>query len=276
MGDRLIVGCGYLGARVAALWRGQGLRVLAVTRKPSRAAELAGLGVEPVVADVLDPASLRRLPAVEGVAYCVGMDRSAGASMREVYVGGLRNVLSALPGAPRIVYVSSTGVYGQTGGEEIDESAETAPAEESGRVVLEAEGVLRELRADAVVLRFAGIYGPGRLLRAAALRAGEALAADPEGWLNLIHVEDGAAAVSAADARGRAGAVYNVSDDRPARRREFYATLAALLQAPPPRFTAGPAGQADRRVQNWRLRQELGVALRYPSFAEGLPASLPV
>ena len=97
------------------------------------------------------------------------------------------------------MYVSSTGVYGQCHGEEVDEESATEPVEESGRVVLEAERLLHQQLPEAVILRFAGIYGPGRLLRRQAIEAGEVLVGDPEKWLNLIHVADGAAAVHAAE-----------------------------------------------------------------------------
>jgi nucleoside-diphosphate-sugar epimerase len=281
MPDKLILGCGYLGKRLAALWLAEGHRVFALTRSDPRAAELRRLGVEPVRGDVLDPSSLRALPAVATAAYCVGFDRAAGRTMREVYVDGLAHVLAALPPAGRFVYVSSTGVYGQCHGEEVDEEAATEPVEESGGVVLEAERLLRGRCPEAVVLRFAGIYGPDRLLRAQAVRAGEPTVGDPDRWLNLIHVADGAAAVVAAEARGRPGAVYNVADDRPVRRRDFYTLLAHLLGAPEPRFVpptpAAPLPgheRTNRRIVNRRLRGELGVSLRYPSYEDGLPASV--
>jgi nucleoside-diphosphate-sugar epimerase len=277
--DLLVVGCGYLGKRVAALWRAQGHRVFATTR--GRAEELRGLGLEPVVCDLVSGAGLQGLPRAEAVAYCVGFDRGPGVTMRDVYVRGLENVLGCLPPPGRLVYVSSTGVYGQRDGEEVDEGAATEPAEESGRVVLEAEGLLRRHLPGAVVLRFAGLYGPGRLLRRQAVEAGEPLVGDPEKWLNLIHVEDGAAAVAAAAGRAGPGAVLNVCDDRPVRRGEFYAELARLLGAPPPRFVPPAPGaplppheRANRRILNRRLRGELGLALRYPSYVEGLRASV--
>jgi nucleoside-diphosphate-sugar epimerase len=277
--DALIVGCGYLGRRIALLWRAQGWRVFATTR--SRAEELRDLGVEPIVCDVVSGAGLDALPAVAAVTYCVGFDRSSGLSQRDVYVRGLENVLARLPAPERFVYVSSTGVYGQCHGEEIDESAATEPVEESGRVVLAAERLLRSKSPEAILLRFAGIYGPGRLLRRQAIEQGEALIGDPDRWLNLIHVEDGAAAVLAATAKGQPGAVYNVCDDRPVRRREFYLELARLLGAPPPRFVPPAPGapmppheRANRRVLNRRLREELRLALRYPSCVKGLPACL--
>ena len=198
--------------------------------------------------------------------------------MRQVYVDGLGSVLAALSRVERFLYVGSTGVYGQCRGEEVDETAATEPAEESGRFVLEAESLLRRRLPSAVVLRFAGIYGPGRLLRQQALIAGEPLVGDADRWLNLIHVEDGAAAVVAADVRARPGEVYHVCDDCPVRRRDFYKLLARLLGAPEPRFIPPAPGSAlpahertNRRIRNRRLREELRMQLRFPSYVEGLP-----
>src|SRR6478609_1277397 len=114
MTDALILGCGYLGRRVAARWVAAGRRVAALTRR--NPAALAALGVEPVVGDVLDPATLRHLPRAATVLYAVGMDRSQGKTMHEVYVNGLRHVLGTIPRPDRFVYVSSTSVYGQTDG----------------------------------------------------------------------------------------------------------------------------------------------------------------
>src|SRR5262249_54229847 len=127
LADKLILGCGYLGRHVAALWRARGHRVMATTRTKARGDELCALGAEPLVCDVLDRTSLRQLPSVESILYSVGLDRSAKQPMRRVYVEGLANVLDALAGKlpARFVYVSSTSVYGQTEGEEVDESAAT-------------------------------------------------------------------------------------------------------------------------------------------------------
>ena len=268
----LILGCGYLGFRLARAWVADGYEVHATTRSPRRAADFAQEGIVAHVGDVVDPLSLT-LPEVDVAVWAVGFDRGAGVPMRRVYVEGLNNALDALPGGPRIVLVSSTSVYGQTDGSEVDERSPTQPLEESGRVVLKAETLLLSRRPDATIARFAGIYGPGRSLRAKDLLAGTPLAVDPEKWLNLIHVEDGVRAVLAICQRGRFGEVYNVCDDRPARRREFYARLAERIGAPPPRFVPPPvAEEANRRIVNRRLRRELGVVLAYPSFEEGLAA----
>lgn len=281
---KLILGCGYLGRRVARLWRAQGHQVFGTTRTVDRAEELRQMEVEPILYDVLQPASLDRLPAAKTILYCVGFDRHAGQSMREVYVGGLDHFLNRYRPIPdRLIYISSTGVYGQFLGEEVDETAVTEPTEESGQVVLAAEERLRaQPEWPAVILRFAGIYGPDRLIRRQSIENGEPLIGDPDKWLNLIHVDDGAAAVLAAEARGEIGSIYNVSDDRPVRRRDFYQGMAQLLGAPEPHFVPPSSGAprsghevSNRRTVNRRLHEDLGIQLRFPSFAEGLSAFLP-
>ncbi|MCE9529665.1 MAG: SDR family oxidoreductase [Planctomycetes bacterium] len=275
--SNLIIGCGYLGRRVAKAWLAQGKRVQALTR--GNGEELRALGIEPLQGDILG--ALPDFPQAETVLYAVGMDRSSGRSFREVYINGLRNVLDVLPTPTRLIHVSSTSVYGQTNGEEVDEHSPTEPVEENGQIVLEAERLLRSRIPDAMILRFAGIYGPDRVIRRAAIEKGEPLKGDADKWLNLIHVEDGVRAVLAAEERGRSGETYLVADDQPVRRRDFYSFLATLLGAPPAQFeplgpgqTALPHESGNRRTRNWKLREELEVALVYPQYQEGLRAAL--
>ena len=277
--DVLIIGCGYLGRRVAGLWRGQGRHVFATARHTS--ASEAGLA-EWLVCDVLDRRFLQDFPKVGTVLYAVGFDRTGGASMRSVYVDGLANVLAHLPPPDKFIYISSSSVYGQTGGEWVDEDSPTCPEEESGKIVLDAERVLKAMLPQAVILRFAGIYGPGRLLRRQAIEKGEPILADPERWLNLIHVEDGAAAILAAEQFAQAGDTINVCDGRPVRRCEFFTLLAQLLGVPKPRFLPPdpallplpPHEKSNRRIGNRKLLEELHVRLRYPTWREGLEKSI--
>ena len=284
---KLIVGCGYLGSRVAERWLAQGERVAVVTRSAQRASEFQRASYLPVVADVTDPASLervRQLSEIHTVLYAVGYDRAAGKSRREVYIDGLGNLLDALPSTvERLIFISTTGVYGQTDGSWIDEASPCQPASEGGRVCLEAESVLRRhsIAARAIILRMAGLYGPGRIPRREELMAGKPLTADPEAWLNLTHVEDAARVVLAVEAQVEPPRTFLVSDGNPVMRREYYAEAARLLGAPPPVFAReedrGPSdarGHTDKRVNNARLIDEIGYQLQYPSYKEGLKASI--
>lgn len=277
----LIFGCGYLGLRAAAAWRKAGCRVSAFTR--GRTQELTALGIEPLLADILEPASLHEIPTVDTVLYAVGMDRSTGRTLREIYIDGLQNVLEQLTlqsiAPKRFLYISSTSVYGQTHGNAVSETDTTVPLDASGHTILDAERLLHSYLPTAIILRFAGIYGPGRLLRRQQLLAGAPLVGDAEKWLNLIHVEDGARAILAAESRAVPGQVYNIADDTPVRRRDFYTCLAYLLQAPEARFEPYPDGttiplEANRRIQNVKARSELGFTPQYPSYELGLSASV--
>jgi nucleoside-diphosphate-sugar epimerase len=275
----LVIGCGYLGRRVAAIWRSEGLQVSALTRSAENAAALAGQGIEPIEGDVLLPETLRALPAAEILLYAVGFDRSAAASKRDVYVRGLANVLQGIgPPLRRLLYVSSTSVYGQDAGEWIDETSETRPATEDGQIVLAAEETVRTACPGglATVLRFSGIYGPGRLLRRIeSVRNGEPIAADPDGFLNLIHVDDGALILSRLAQRDTVHATYLVTDDRPVRRREYYGLLARLVGAREPVFAFAANDRVGRSLNkqcsNARIKAELGAVLRFPTIEIGLP-----
>ncbi|MHC5539851.1 NAD-dependent epimerase/dehydratase family protein, partial [Singulisphaera rosea] len=173
----LIVGCGYLGRVVGRRLIDRGDRVFGTTRTAEKAKGLALDGIEPVVAEVLDPNTLGGFPEAGRVLYCVGFDRRSGASMRSVYLDGLANALSVLDLKKTLfVYVSSTGVYGQDDGSWVDEDSETRPTHESGRVCLEAEQLVRariiERGGAAVILRLSGLYGPGRIIGRAGLERG--------------------------------------------------------------------------------------------------------
>jgi nucleoside-diphosphate-sugar epimerase len=272
---RLVVGCGYLGARVAARWLAAGDRVVAVTRRPQRATQLAALGIEPLVADVTSPAfaAAGSLPDFATVFWAVGFDRGSGTTHRDVHVTGLTRLLDALPGAGRVILSSSTGVWGDEDGRLVTEETPAHPTREAGRVLLEAEALLRSHpRGPGVALRFAGLYGPGRLPRIADLRAGTPIAADPDSWLNLIHVDDAAEIVRLVAAAPHPRPLYVVSDGRPVRRRDWYGRLAAVSNSPAP--TWDPAAPrirgADKRVDPALLFRDLPISLAYPDALAAL------
>ena len=280
--SHLVFGCGYLGFRVARRWREQGRTVYAVTRSAARAAELARAGLQPVVADVTRPETLADLPAAQTVLYAVAHDPHGPHSRREVYVQGLAHVLAALPTVvKRLIFISSTGVYSQAGGDWVNEDSPVSPQREAGREFLAAEELLAQhpLGRAAIVLRSAGLYGPGRVPRQADIRAGRPLPAPRQGYLNLIHVEDLVEIVLAAEARAVPPCMYLVSDGQPVDRRTYYEYVAQLLGAPPLQWIAPPPDSpaairagSSKRVDSRRLRQQWAVRLRYPSYREGLAA----
>ena len=281
---KLIFGCGYLGRRVAGRWLERGHKVFVVTRSPERARSLAEEGLDPIVADVTRPDSLSRLPAAETVLYSIGYDRSAAVSRHGVQVAGLGAVLDALPDETgRICYISSTAVYGNAAGASVDEDTPCRPDRESGRIVLAAEGLLRAhpLGRRAVVLRLAGLYGPGRIPPVQDLISGRPIPVAADAVVNLIHVDDAAEVVLAAETMAKPPVTYVVSDGHPVPRREFYRYLAKLLHLPPPAFVdpdpgqgEPPRGSGNKRVSNARMLKELNVTLAYPSYREGLAATV--
>lgn len=279
---KLVLGCGYLGGRVADAWIGRGEQALAVTRSAERAREFTSRGIDPIVADIGGTIDLSAASEIDTVLFAVGFDRTSGKTIRDVYVNGLRNVLDALPHSiTRFIYISSTGVYSQSNGEWIDEDSPCEPQREGGRACLEAESLLRAhpLGARSVILRLAGIYGPNRLPKLRDIVAGRPIEAASRDHLNLIHVDDAVRTVLAAEHHTQTPELFLVSDGQPVPRGDFYRELARLCGAPEPQFveptgstTASQRGSSDKRVANQRLRERLAFDLRYPSYREGLAA----
>ncbi|MFM1902601.1 MAG: hypothetical protein RLZZ440_501 [Planctomycetota bacterium] len=270
---RIVVGAGYLGSRVARLWAARGDRAIGTTRSSARAESLAAEGIEPAVIDVAS-ADWKRLFTERGlpatIFWSVGFDRAAGGSSRDVHVVGLARMLDAVAQAeaagpptsggnqpgPRIIFSSSTGVWGDEAGGIVDETTPVSPAREAGRTLVEAEALLAAHPAGpGVALRFAGLYGPDRLPRLDDLRAGRPIPADPESWLNLIHVDDAARVVVAVGDAAAPDPLYVVSDGQPIRRRDWYGRLAAETGSPPPVFDPAAARTrgGDKRVNPARL-----------------------
>lgn len=283
----LIFGCGYLGQRVAEAVRAAGQQVAALTRSVERSATLAARGIAPVVGDWTDARQLRRLPPHRRVLVAVAWDRHSGSDRRNVLVEGLRNALQATDPAAHLCYISTTGVYHQRDGRWVDETSACRPTTAGGKTHLEAEELLQRLRPGGgwTILRMAGLYGPGRVPRSDDIVHGRPIATASEGYLNLIHVEDAAAAVLAAWRRSQqspaAGRHYVIADGCPVPRRQFYQQIATLTHSPPPRFVPPPAdspvaarAESNKRIWNARMRRELLPRLCYPSFRHGLAAIL--
>jgi nucleoside-diphosphate-sugar epimerase len=275
----VILGCGYTGTQLARtlVARPELAAAVTVTRRDAEVARALGaaLGARGERADLAELGRPGGLELPDGAIIVCTAPPGPGPA------GEIRALLAAARHAARIVYVSSTGVYGPGGGAWVDESWPIAPVTQSGRARAAAEAALAESTVPWVALRAAGIYGPGRGL-AERIRAGAyRVIGDGQSHVSRIHVVDLVAAIVAAAASTLTGAV-NAADDDPAPIGEVADQIAARLGvSSPPRVpveAVSPevAGMltADRRITNRRLREELGVALRYPSWRVALDEEL--
>lgn len=276
----LIVGFGYLGQRVAALAVKAGWQVFATSRRPEKREQIELAGAHYISFDITRPDAVANLPAADAWLWCPAFDRKQGMAAAEVIVGGLMNAILKAPVSPaRIVYTSTTSVYHQLSGEWVDETSPTLPETESGKANLAAENAILDWadqnHRQAIVLRLSGLYGPGRSIRRASIEAGEPIPCDPDTWLNMLHIGDAAKACMMAVESETTGR-FCVTDDRPILRREFYETMAKLLNAPNPTFI--PPVSADfagnKRVSNSLIKKELNWQPAYPDITTGLTASL--
>ena len=280
-----ILGCGYLGGEVARQALARGLRVTAVTRNAGKAAGLRLLGVTAVEADLAGDAWHDAIGNADFALDCVSSGGGGAEAYRRSYLAGM---ISVLAWAQRrglvdtLVYTSSTSVYPQDGGMRIDETAPAAGRDERTAVLVEAESLLRAMPSAVrrrVVLRLAGIYGPGRTHLLKQVQAGEVSGAGSQ-HLNLIHRDDVCGAIWAVlGATAPAGdGLFNVVDDGAATKEEIVSWLAAQLGRPAPRFTGeatgGRAPVPDRIIANGRLKAAAGWNLIFPSFREGYASLL--
>jgi nucleoside-diphosphate-sugar epimerase len=220
----LVAGCGYVGSRLATELAAAGHTVWGLSRTPR---ELRG--VTPLAADLLDPGALDRvLPrGIHAIVYCAAPSERSERAYEDIYVRGLSNVL-AVREAARIVFTSSTAVYAADDGSWVDERSETSSARFTGRLLLDAEAVTQA--KGGVVLRLAGIYGPGRTSLVRRVHAGE-VRIDPSvlRYGNRMHVDDCAGAIAHILQLDAPEPVYLGVDDDPAPLSDVYTFVASLL-----------------------------------------------
>ncbi len=270
----LLAGCGDLGLRVARLLRERGDAVWALRRRPPSSGDD---GVDWLRADLTRAGSLRALPpGITQLVYLPTPDRRDPAAYRAIFVEGLRHLLAALGEGSlrRMLFVSSSAVYGDHHGDWVDEDTPPAPPGFNGAALLEAERWLAAQPVRSVVLRLAGLYGPGRLLLLDRLRTGAACAprAAPH-WANRIHVDDAAAAIAHLLQRSEPLPCYLGVDSTPLPLDVLYGHLARLIGAPPPPDGPPPAGIGSKRLSNARLLAD-GFVPRWPDARAGYAALL--
>jgi nucleoside-diphosphate-sugar epimerase len=284
----LIVGCGDVGLRVLRLLRGR-WRVFALTSSPQRRAELRAAGAVPLVGNLDEPATLGRLGALADAVLHLAPPPSSGPG--DPRTANLLRALARGGRVRRLVYMSTSGVYGDCAGARFDETRAVAPATDRGRRRVDAEWQVRRFGrrgVTACVLRVPGIYAldrPGGSPAERLQRGTPVLAPDDDVYTNHIHADDLARACVAALARGAPQRVYHASDDTELRMGDYFDLAADLLALPrPPRITREQARaqlspmllsfmSESRRLDNRRLKRELRLRLRYPTAAEGLTAA---
>lgn len=250
----LIAGCGYVGSHLALELVQGGDEVIALAR---RRVELPG--VEWLRADLTDEAMLS-VPDVDIAVFTAAPDTSDEDAYRAVYVDGLRNLARGLSPDCRLIFTSSTAVYGQDDGSVVDESSPTVPLGFRGRVLLEAEQLAH------VALRLGGIYGPSRVRALERVRRGEGRYVEGR-FLNFIHRDDASGALAHLMALDDPDSVYIGVDDEPVESERYQRWLAEVTRGEAPSVDDTPRGK-NKRCSNARLKAS-GYTFRYPTFREG-------
>jgi nucleoside-diphosphate-sugar epimerase len=270
----LVVGCGYIGLPLALLWRDGGDEITAWVHSATSAGMIEEHRFPRVITGSVAAERLwKSIGTCDRIILSASSNRGGPEAYREVFLEGARMLRAYQPGA-RKVFVSSTSVYNQADGEIVTEESVAEPTTETGQILREAEEIA--LTDGAIVVRSAGIYGPGRGVLWEKFRRGEAvIEGDGSRWLNQVYRDDLVAALALVMERGQPGQIYNVADDEPVMLRDFYGWCAEFLgRALPP---SGPVktdrkrGLTSKRVSNAKLCA-LGWHPIYPSFREGLAA----
>ncbi len=291
-GERVVIlGCGYIGIELGRQLTDEGYDVVGVRRSESGCQAIEAAGFTAAQADLTDRQAIDDLPTADWLVFAASSGGRGAEAAEKIYVDALSDVIESYGTREtvpdRLVYTSSTGVYGDHGGEWVDESTPLDPTTDKTRVLAEAERVAREESAeygiDGTVARFSGLYGPDRY-RLERYLSGPVTA----GYLNMVHQADAAGAVAFLLTHDRArDEVVLVTDDEPADKWDFADWLANACGVPEPdkqtkqeRLTDSGLSDAGRRriltskrCSNAYLR-ELGYELQYPTFREGYRAAV--
>ncbi|MFB6302244.1 MAG: SDR family oxidoreductase [Haloferacaceae archaeon] len=286
MNRAVVVGCGYVGLALGRQLAARGHDVTGVRRSEAGVEAVRDAGLDAVRADATDAASLDAVPDADWLVFAASSGGRGADAAREVYVDGLETTIRAFGDRAtppdRLVYTSSTGVYGDHDGGWVDETTPIDPTTEKTRVLADAEGIATERAGehgiDGTVVRFAGLYGPDRY-RLDRYLDGPVT----EGYLNMIHRDDAAGVIThlLRTGRGRNETVLAV-DDEPVSKWAFADWLAGECGVPkPPKrtvaerlddddlsTTARRRLEASKRCSNARLRA-LGYEFRFPTYRRG-------
>ncbi len=276
----LIVGCGDVGLRLVALL-GDRCRIFATTSSAERAARLRRAGATPLIVDLDDPRTTDRVRGLAPTVVHLAPPPPHGARDTRT-----RALLRALGSVERLIYVSTSGVYGDCGGAWVDETRAVAPATDRARRRVDAERCLRAWASDRgvqlTILRVPGIYAADRLPTSRISDGTPVLVPADDVYTNHVHADDLARLIALAIHRGAPQRIYHAVDDSAIKMGEWFDRIADAGRLPrPPRLPraelearVGPMRMSfmreSRRLSNRRARDELGFRPRYPTVADGL------
>ena len=272
----LIIGCGDIGTALGRELIDEGHDVIGARRHVKA---LEGSGIQPLALDLdhLDDSDAKALPQADYVIYTVSADRFDESAYQSAYPQGLKRVLSVLERQKtppkRVFFVSSTSVYGQQEGETVNEQSPTDPSSFSGVLMCQAEQALINHPLPGSVVRFSGIYGPGRDRLIRQVAEGRSAAVTPVMYSNRIHRDDCSGVLKHlmhCDQQGKAlEDIYLGSDCEPATLHDVMTWLAKQLKVETTETMQSPLRRrASKRCDNSRLISS-GYTFRYPSFREG-------
>jgi nucleoside-diphosphate-sugar epimerase len=280
----VIAGCGYIGTRVARSWKEVGAEVTCLVRSPEHLVALASEGFTTRSCSFDDPADIPALDVAGCIVYY--FVPPPGGGVTDARARNFCTALTSIATPSRVVYMSATSVYSETGGGVVSEESPAEPQSAMGKRRLDAERAFLDYGeatgVPVIILRVSGIYGPGRLPLMQISQGQPVLHEAESGPSNRIHADDLAAVCLAAADRGEGGEVFNVSDGHPSSMSSYFNACADLLGYPrQPQVSMAEARQVmsplmiayvteSRIVDNSRMLERLKVRLKYPSMQEGL------
>jgi nucleoside-diphosphate-sugar epimerase len=282
--DILIVGCGDIGVRVARLEKQTGRKVFGLVRSEEGADRLLGHGIEPVMGTLDDLTSLSDLPSAGKLVYYFAPPTGGGP-----FDSRMRSFCQAVGVGQmpaKVVYMSTSGVYGDCGGEWVTEETPLNPQTSRAQRRVDAEATLQkwgqEHSVPVVILRVTGIYGPGRLPLARIQQGHPVLREEESPPTNRIHADDLAIVCLKAAEKAADGDIFNVSDGQPGTMTQYFNLVSELLDLPTlPQVDMEEAKRVmnpmmlsylteTRRMDNRKMIDQLDITLKYPNLAAGL------
>jgi nucleoside-diphosphate-sugar epimerase len=277
----IIFGCGFVGMELARRCLELGWSVSALTRNPQKVAEAKDLGLYTVQGNLHESGWWDELPGnFDHVVNCVGAASPSIDGYRDSYLKGMHSVLGWIKQngsqVNNLVFTSSSSVYPQTDGSLVNEKSDTSGASDRGQILVNAEQACLHASAELArrrsVIRFSGLYGPGRHLLVDKIRRGDPMSGCPQRILNLIHRDDAASALLAIlEAEDSVdGGIFNACDGQHATRGEIANWVAGRVGVQAPEFIGAPEDHGPNRcVENSKIKKVFGWVPRFADFQTG-------